>query len=248
MTTDHHTIVYYIWIIKYILYVIAFISHIIGIHALTRYANVSRNALILLKLSVVELAGMTFSISTDLSHVSNGCHSQQNYGMKKYGSDKEGDNNNKNNNNSDDKFLKRFPHDHELVNTLTYRTIASDFVLTMIIINLDIFFSVLTPSMYKRYMMIRTMKGISVASVFLALLNGLLFTLIPRLKTAFQYEGIAALLVFVLIFLVSYISIAAEWVRKMVKGKLLSLYYYLHNIVFWIAFRHCKLTLYITQF
>ena len=59
----------YIWLFKYNLYLIGFVSNAITIYASTSYALLSKQALILLKLSVVELSGMIFAVSGDSSHV-----------------------------------------------------------------------------------------------------------------------------------------------------------------------------------
>ena len=184
--------------IKYMLYTVGFIAHSIGIHALKSYLGVSKQALILLKLSVIELAAICFAISHDMSHKKIGCN-RKSFDNKK---------------DVKDVLITEHSTEYEELNNFLFRIIVNDLMLTMFIVNLDRLFFACNPTKYGN-MNVFTVKIITVGSLLLSIITAGIFSYIPEIDFVFDYISIVALFSFIAFSLVTYIFISSKLMKSL---------------------------------
>lgn len=184
--------VYNVRVIRYLTIALAFISHALGIRILCCYADVSNKALLLLKLSVTDVAALLLSLTSDLSHAGLACmvdHYEERKDLH-------------------ENISIVPPSYYRNISKFLFRIIICDYLLTILVLAVDRSIYLYNFKFYERFMSIKMIKTLTVGS--LALSFGTAIGMLHTTTVVFRNFCATALL----LFLILWIGMILQFVRK----------------------------------
>lgn len=185
-----------LWIFEFSSFLIGFVLHCFGIYAVSGFLKVSNQAIILCKISVLQVASVFIGITTDVLHLNAFIHDRH----------------------ENTRFLTEFVRDSypkDLVNVyeFLFMTLTGDLVLTMLLLVFDRFFSLMYPIRYRLYMEISTVTNITIATIIFSICISASIAFSNNIKYVFFYQCFALFILLGTLSFITYVCIAITYKR-----------------------------------